>query len=298
MAVGASRLAELLAGTMLEGRPVAQIPVPGVDHDALSIACSPSEVLAAWTAARSVLDDAARWPVVAAAWGGDVDEQLFNRFPFDHGAGDDVSILGIVQRAAALDVSEVFARLAERDAEWDGYEQLPFELPSTERLVGRAPTEQEVRSALGPSSDHATLDRFLLDWEERAGGGAPPTATHLDWFEPTGLEVAVVFLPTANGWETPAYMSFFGAEGPGGAEGLIAVLRSWHERYGAEVAAHYGTMLELVVRRPPSTLDDAWTLAREQELVAQCTTILPGVTLRDHARCLVDRGTWFLHERP
>jgi hypothetical protein len=54
-----------------------------------------------------------------------------------------------------------------------------------------------------------------------------------------------------HGWQVAAYVSFFGAEVPGGAERLIAVLRSWHERYGAELVAHYGTMLEFVVRRPP-----------------------------------------------
>jgi len=57
-------------------------------------------------------------------------------------------------------------------------------------------------------------------------------------------------------------------------------------------------MLEFVVNRPPRSLDEAWALAREQELVAPCTTALPGITLREHARSLVDRDTWFIHERP
>ena len=74
--------------------------------------------------------------------------------------------------------------------------------------------------------------------------------------------------------------------------------RRWHDQFGAELVAHYGVMIKFVVRRPPSTLDVAWQLAREQELIAECTTILPGVPLRHHARALVGRDTWFLFERP
>ena len=224
---------------------------------------------------------------------------MFNRFPFDHGAGTDTSIRGILERADAIDPADVIAELAARDARWDPYEHLvTFELESTRRAVGDAPTEATLRAALGAHTTHEALDRWLLDWEETTGGVKLEPALYLDWFDPVGLDTAVVLLPTPHSWEAPAYLSFFGAEGPGGAESLIALVRSWHERFGAELVAHFGTMLEFVVNRPPRSLDEAWALAREQELVAPCTTALPGITLREHARSLVDRDTWFIHERP
>ena len=292
-------LAQLLEGSVLGERPVTAIPVPGGEEPAFAVDCVYDEVLAAWQAGRAVVDRSGRWPVVVAGWFGGVDAEVFNRFPFDHGAGGDTSISGILRRAEGIDPADVIAELAANDARWDAYDHLvSFELPSTRRSVGDAPLEAVVRAALGAHTTHDVLDRWLLDWEEATGPIKPESAAYLDWFEPSGLDTAVLFLPTEHSWHAPAYLSFFGAEGPGGAEKLIAVVRSWHERFQAELVAHFGTMLELVVGRPPAALDDAWVLAREQELVAPCTTALPGVTLRRHARSLVGRNTWFLHERP
>jgi hypothetical protein len=78
----------------------------------------------------------------------------------------------------------------------------------------------------------------------------------------------------------------------------VAVLHHWSDRFGAELVAHYGTMLQFVVDRPPTTLDDAFIVAWQQELVAECTTVKPGVPVRHHARVLVGRERWFLHDRP
>lgn len=57
-----------------------------------------------------------------------------------------------------------------------------------------------------------------------------------------------------------------------------------------------GTMLEFLVERPPRTLDEAWPLAGEHDLLA--TSTLSSRALRDHARALLGRRTWFLHDRP
>lgn len=79
---------------------------------------------------------------------------------------------------------------------------------------------------------------------------------------------------------------------------LAAVLRSWGKRFGAEIVAAWGTMLQFVVARPPVTLDEALDLAFEHDRVAPSTLPLPGVAIRDHARALLHRDTWFLHDRP
>jgi hypothetical protein len=64
----------------------------------------------------------------------------------------------------------------------------------------------------------------------------------------------------------------------------------------AEVVANWGTMLQLLVSRPPRTSEEAWPLAIQHDLIAQDT--LSGQTIRDHARNLIDRPSWFLHARP
>lgn len=57
-------------------------------------------------------------------------------------------------------------------------------------------------------------------------------------------------------------------------------------------------MLLLNVGRLPSTPEEAFQLACEQEAIAECTTMLPGVSLRNHTRALLSVNRWFLHERP
>lgn len=118
---------------------------------------------------------------------------------------------------------------------------------------------------------------------------------YISGFDPTGMPTYLVLLPTAHSWHALAYMHFWAS---GNAESHLALLASWRERYGAELVAHYGTMLEFRVERPPRTLEQALPLAREQVAAAPCTTLLPCVGLTAHARALVGRTHWFLHERP
>ena len=91
-----------------------------------------------------------------------------------------------------------------------------------------------------------------------------------------------------------AYFDFFGTA----PEVMVAAQRRWEEQFGAELVASYGTMLQYFVRRAPTTLKQALRLAWEQERLAECTTITRGVSLLHHARVLVGRDRWFLHERP
>lgn len=53
-----------------------------------------------------------------------------------------------------------------------------------------------------------------------------------------------------------AYLRWYGTSDYG-AEHYIALGRSWERRFGAELVAHYGTMLQRLVSRPPETIQDA-----------------------------------------
>jgi hypothetical protein len=105
-----------------------------------------------------------------------------------------------------------------------------------------------------------------------------------------------LFLPCSNGWDALAYIHWYGSYD--GSENYIALGRSWEERFGAELVAHHGTMLQCLVSRPPQTIEEAWPLACEHDLVAECTLALSGISLRDYTRALVGWDRWFLHERP
>jgi uncharacterized protein DUF4253 len=171
-----------------------------------------------------------------------------------------------------------------------------YQLEQTRRHVGAAPAVEEVL-ALDLRPDHVALERWLLDWEEsRQSTRAPEPGLHLDWFEPDNC--TMLLLPTAISDEVPAYLSFHGAHGAGGHERLIALLRSWRERYAAEMVACWDTMLQLRVSAPPRQLDEAFQLAVEHWIAARHTAARPGVSIRDHARALLGRTEWFLHDRP
>ena len=293
-------MAQALSSTALAGRPLRPVEVPTVADDvAFALPCRGDEVLEVWREARGSVAETGRWPVVVALWSNSIEDEL-RRFGFHPYVANldevDTSVSRIIGSAAGRDGEEVISRLKAMDEAIDYDEFLEWELIQTLRNVGVAPSEAQVRTALGPLPvSHARLDRWLLEWEE-AHGRASADGSHLEWFDPGDLGAELLLLPTADPSHVPAYLCFHGAEGVEGSADLIAVLRSWQRRFGAELVAHMSTMLELVVERPPTTLDEAWLLAREHDLVASST--LSSVALRDHARALIGRHTWFLQDRP
>ena len=74
----------------------------------------------------------------------------------------------------------------------------------------------------------------------------------------------IVLLPTTKGWEVPAYMAFGGWNSCPGPDVHVAVLRSWHERFGAEPVTMTHDVLELTVVRRPASRELAVELALEQ----------------------------------
>lgn len=139
--------------------------------------------------------------------------------------------------------------------------------------------------------------RWFLDWEERQGEVVPVSHRHLAWmFWPDEPDVV---LPDRQ-WRGDARVSP-AVERNGrrdvGAR-VVTLLESWERRYGADLVANHGTIIELVVRRPPRTVRESWEIAIEHESIAPDTLRMPGVTLREHARALPGHPTWFVHERP
>jgi Domain of unknown function (DUF4253) len=77
-------------------------------------------------------------------------------------------------------------------------------------------------------------------------------------------EVWIALLPVDESWKAAAILPWGGYnENPGPAV-HTAVLRDWNRRYGAELVAMTGDVLELSVTRPPTSDEAALALAREQ----------------------------------
>jgi Domain of unknown function (DUF4253) len=165
-------------------------------------------------------------------------------------------------------------------------------------VYGRAPDAAEARREVQANDSVYTLDRWLMNWEERQRH-QPSTRNdrYLNWFWDGG---PLVFLPARRSAEVCVYLDFWGEQAsPGATPAAIAqIIDYWALQYDAQLIANWGTMLQFVVARPPDNLEQAWQLAVEQDLVAPHTLANPGVSVREHARILIDRPTWFLHSRP
>jgi Domain of unknown function (DUF4253) len=291
-------LAERLAATALADAMLTEVPLPEGAGTTWVVDLPAGDLLSLWTEARRPLAALELYPVAVTGWGARdwIDADLFNRFYY----GDDSAPQAVIERAAALTLEDALGRYPVRHdwaaANWDNI--VAHQLDVTRSHYRGAPDP----AALGdvPIGDELALERVLLDWEE---GVRPTNPPELDisfgWYDPPSVDrIGLVLLPVTEPCHAAAYLSFFGAEGPGRHESLTRLMSSWQHRYGAQLVANWGTMLEFVAESPPTTLEDAFELAAEHVRVAPCTTILPGEGVRGLARHLWRGEHWFLHERP
>jgi hypothetical protein len=253
------QLSETLASTRFGGRQHVVLERGG--GAAVAVQIDPAEARAAWLEARALLDITGRWPVAVTGWSPDA-------------------------RASWSQQASTF--LDPRGYAGEKRSSLEAILEQAESI--------DLDAALTKLEDD--------DWnqwlqEEATGEVSWAAAEMAYWFEPGASQpTAMVFLPTARSAATVAYESWY-AENPRlPAAALVALLERWNAAYGAEVMAHWGTMLQVRVERPPHDIVQARALAREQLLVAPCTAIMPGTHPEVHAQALLQAKTWFLHERP
>ncbi|HYT91395.1 MAG TPA: DUF4253 domain-containing protein [Gemmataceae bacterium] len=78
--------------------------------------------------------------------------------------------------------------------------------------------------------------------------------------------IHVGLVPTMNGWEVPAFLMFGSWNACPHPEHHVAIMKYWHEQYGAEVVGITHDIVEMLVARPPRSRTRALELAREQYL--------------------------------
>ena len=219
------------------------------------------EVLPTWTAARALVDRTGRWPVAVCSFD----------FKLDETSG----------LASIVDQLNPFF-----------FEQ---------ELVGASdPASVIARSRLVDVDAEFARLGIEADWlDDPDPANVPESVPEFnEWYEPRDQLVALLFLPDPIPEHALAYVHWYAGNSSLPSHVLIAVLRRWRETFGAEVVANWGTMLQLVASRRPSTIGEALALARQQELVAPCTTALPGASTEEQAAALLASDRWFLHERP
>lgn len=106
------------------------------------------------------------------------------------------------------------------------------------------------------------FEKELEGWPE-AGPGTRLSGFHLPfehWIQEP-RRVAVALLPVPHGWQVPGLIGYGGWNTCPPAQVHAAILKRWHERYGAELVCLTRTRLELGLSRPPGTRQEALALA-------------------------------------
>jgi hypothetical protein len=281
-----AELAEALAEVSLGSRHVHQVPVSGSPGGFLVVQAQPRHLLAEWQAARELVPVTGRWPLMTTSWApspapGEILVGPGRKFRGSAGAA---------QKLAELRRKRARLMLVAPD-ELEGW------LEDTRRLYGAAPDFAELQAVWEQDTTAEAVDRWLFAWEERHRPTSEPwPGRYLEWYAPDDDDCFLVFVPSAVPAESVGFFSFHGAADF--ADDFPAIVHSWYERYAALPVAHWGTMLQFIVERPPQTLDEAWELAAEQFAVAYDSFGSPPRPLRAAARALWRRPTWFLHDRP
>ncbi|WP_052667332.1 hypothetical protein [Nitriliruptor alkaliphilus] len=147
--------------------------------------------------------------------------------------------------------------------------EIRLQLASTEQRYGKAPRVSDIPPDARRTP--ASLDRWLLDWELRHG---PPEVgkEFPEWQLGIGHGVSVVALPWARAEVVLAADLIHGAP----AVLAVALLERWHRRYGTRVVSHCGAGVALESERLPTTVDEAHSIARAIDLIAN--DLLGGAT--------------------
>ena len=293
-------VARCLAGTALAGAPLSEVPLPEAPGATWVIDLGDRDLVAAWREARKAVEGLGLYPVAVTTWGLPdwPAADLFSRFYY--GGGEDVAPRSVIARSRALSAEEALRRFAFDDdwgaEHWDDVVRHHLEL--TRHHAGAAPDAAVLADV--PVGDERGLERRLMAWEEDHRPTDPPElSASFGWFDPRPDDPAgLVLLPITEPCHAAGYLAFYGADGEGRHEALLRLMSEWQDRFGAQLVASWGTMLQFVVSAPPRTLDEAFDLAAQHADVAPCTTMLPGEGIRQLARHLWCGERWFLHERP
>jgi hypothetical protein len=131
------------------------------------------------------------------------------------------------------------------------------------------------------------------EWSEN-GAVSQNLTGHTDLVKGIPLKrVAICKVPTPRSWEVPAYLSFGGWNECPGPEVHVALLRYWHETYGADVITLLSDVIECTVSRPPAEREQALTLAWEQFVYCSDIVLQGTETLFSLAAILRGGKTWF-----
>lgn len=135
-------------------------------------------------------------------------------------------------------------------------------------------------------------DEFIGGWPDQIIDAGPGLAVATEVLSQEAWpRVHIATLPTDDATAIPAYLRAGGWNDCPPAEVMVSALRSWRDRYGAELLGFSHDTMNLRVARGPQSRPEAIELAGEHYLF--CSDQLNEVTLVELAACLIEHDWWF-----
>jgi hypothetical protein len=315
-------LVPLLENTILADAKVITIDIPESGDRAFAIQINPENGIEAWNLLRSLLDITKCYPVIIEGVEfppTDYEDRMQNKDLFPrwwyeqevNGREDKaVDIKSIISRSKTFDVDKCIED--DDDYFWEQFEDeeraefLMGEITCIKERYGIAPTLDQLQLIVTGDGEHEALnlEKWLFEWEIDHNPLDQVVALtdkirQGDWFDhfpKHSRHIALLLLPTEYGWETLAYLHWYGS-GSITSGGAIAFLKRWYENYQAELICHWGTIIDLKVPKLPQTIQEAFNLAIEHNTFSSYTVSNHGF-IREYARELMLRYHWSFHERP
>lgn len=275
-------LAELLR--VLPTAPLDAGPVNGLgDLDFLQVTVAGTHAASTWRSLCEAVEETRRWPVIIGGRASldDFRKWVASRFEGANEAqgkslGYRHEVMQVLQQSEVTPFEEWLEN--HRDPAWRAADYLRKaehieKFPGSESLAGLFRRFAADYAAAKPEQ----FDPSACEWPDEEMKRVTNLAVLYDHaaprFEELFAEAVILLLPTAVGWEAPAYLSFGGFNACPPPEVHVAMAKWGYHRYGAQVVAISRDTIELECARPPATREGALLLARDLRLYAEEVTV-------------------------
>jgi hypothetical protein len=259
---------------------------------------------AIWSDLRTQFESSGYWPVVVSfinsgppgVWREMVAaeaENMFSRFYFKEEVDFHLPGMRSVEPASILEAANVadpMKAIETHDSQMNGISQDHTEwiCDFLQRTYGEGPSIGYLVSNSSGTSAGA-LQQTAFDWLIAQGLDLAKTDDPF-WYEPSD-PLAILLLPLRSPSDTLAHIHWWGCHTLG-TPSTIKLMREWNIKYGAELMCHYGTVLQLNIRRPITSPQEAFAVASQMETICMQNNAI------ESAAQIMGARHWHMHNRP
>jgi len=237
------------------------VSLPGSDSVAFIITVPGESAIESWTSARNLVVETGRYPVIVGGsvdYGGDITSEFEQTLESaEYMVQDGLTAESVLAAATAVDADRWF------DSRSDYLELGSADLAASTPL---------------PDYDYPK-DQFITGTDILSG-----KPRH---------DIEIALLPTAHGWEAPAYLMWGGWNDVPPPDELVAIFKRWSTTFGADVVSMTGDVVEMSVASPPTEDATAIALAREHFLLAPDNVWQGTGDLATLAAAVLDAPVWY-----